>query len=165
MSTFRVVLADSVPTYTDEDGNEHVRPGIHVLRETTGGVCLHVTGRTPVEGTEIGEANDGPSFRALPSEHRDKILHASVYRRTDGKSLRKQIADSLSVSIGSRVPQSGKASQDPDDPEAAERALERARALAGDPNEPVERRRMAMDEVESGDVVDTDMLPPHQWLE
>lgn len=98
----------------------------------------------------------------LPANVRERAWQAAVYRATDGSDLRGGIKNDLGLDtgVGPKVPADGSHSATPEKPEQAEQVLEEARNRAADPDAPVERRRVAMRDVQDTDVVETDEIYP-----
>jgi hypothetical protein len=102
----------------------------------------------PGEVVSRGRARD--RYARLPEPARSRILRAHVFSRTDGRDLAAHYAELMERAA---VPAE----------ERAETTLARARERAAQPGYPVERRDLAVAELDAGDVIEARDLPPHRW--
>lgn len=139
--------------------------GGKILRIDGTDCYVHGTSESPRTWTPIAEANDAETWAQVPAEHRVKLTQATVYRRRDGRSLRRALEIEVETTLPTRVPVTGRSSAQPPDKDGAERALQRALQMAiQNGTVEAEKLRLPMDQVQSGDLVEEDVLPPHVWM-
>lgn len=156
MSAPYLCLAPAVPTYTGEDGQQYPHDGYIVMAVTEHGVYLDCAGDRPLpEGGTLVSGGTARYVKAMDTEHGARICRADVIRRRDGKSARRAANDAASGSLASYCPATGRTSRQPAPEARPEEVLAAARAQV-EAGEAVQRS-VPMGEVQSGDVVITDM--------
>jgi len=151
------------PCWTDEDGRELDaielldRYGFRVVGRRDGFVvvdCTVVERDPDLPGVEIAGGYRARRHEGCEPEDREACVHAIVYRRTDGRSLRAEVGRER----GRRPPARPEGGHDPEDCACA-------RERADDPDHPATRVRIRREEVEAGDIVERETLPAPMMAE